>query len=121
MEITMPYIGRALSVNYYKITGKGGRHTNKTRPETEDWMFQLGDRVREHPEYPELFGVPVIVELNGRFVDRTSTPDLHNLGKVIMDALEPVLGINDKYLEFRSGKFELGCIPPELIISIKAR
>lgn len=117
MRVTMPYIGKALSVNYYKVMGKGGRRTNKTRPEVEIWMQQLADAVKELAP-PEMFGHPVIVSLWGEFRDERC-PDLHNLHKVIADALESALGINDRYVKFEDAGYVAGVGNPKLVMDIE--
>jgi len=96
VRITMPYIGRALSINYYKIVGRGGRKTNKTRPETEAWMKELAEKVRT-------LGLEsnsgLTIKLTGGFRDERF-PDLANLHKILGDAIEMGCGINDKYYKF---------------------
>ena len=119
MKVTMPYIGRSLSVNCYKIVGKRGLRTNKTRPETERWMNQLISKVKDNSELEMVFGKPVVVELFGKFEDRRSTPDIHNLHKVIGDALQVALDIDDKFIKFEDKGFELGFPFPSLEIFIR--
>ena len=113
----MPYIGKELSVNYYKVTGRGGRPTNKTRPEVELWMDKLGTFIKEREDYLVFRGRPLIVELTGYFQDGRH-PDLHNLHKVIADALQSALGINDKYIRFRDLDPVVGALTPTLDINI---
>lgn len=44
--------------------------------------------------------MPVQIAVSGRFKNERSTPDLANLHKLIGDALEMALGINDKHFCF---------------------
>ena len=114
----MPYIGRNLSENYYKIVGRGGRRTNKTRPEVVLWMNQLADLVREHPDHAEFYGNGIEVKLWGRFKDERC-PDLNNLHKVIADALEAGLGVNDRHLRFIDKGYTTGHPFPRLDMEIE--
>ena len=126
--VKMPYFG-TLSENSYKIVGKDrskprGRRalpTMKTKPEVEQWMAVLtGKVVREVKVFkPAKIVPPVEVELFGRFKDLRSTPDLPNLHKVISDALEPGLEINDREVRFRDLGYDLGHSKPELEIRIQ--
>ena len=112
LTVRMPYIGKHLSVNDYKIP-----RTRKTRPDVELWMTALGNKVKAHKDLEYVGMQPVVVKLTGYFVDHRY-PDLHNLHKVIADALAPALGINDKYLSFIDVDCFTGFARPELEMDI---
>jgi len=113
ISIKMPYIGKVLSVNHYKYRGK------YTRPEVKSWMEELGWKIKSaHIEGWEL---PISVTCSGLFRDKRSTPDLSNLGKVILDAIEEVTGINDRHMRWHDGMIWLKKDEePELLITIEA-
>jgi len=112
-QIVMPYIGFHLSVNAMKIMRRGRRGPNF--PEVDDWMFQLALKVSH---LKGQFKPPIRVRLFGRFRDNRH-PDLHNLHKVIGDALEKGLGVDDKYILISDGGFELGHEKQELVIALE--
>ena len=115
MQVVMPYIGKALSVNYYKIVGKGGVKTNRTRPEVTIWMRQLAERVKRFPIHP---GDPLVILLHGRFVDDRA-PDLSNLHKVIGDAIRDGVGVDDKSFKFVDLGYSIGYPRPVLEITLQ--
>jgi hypothetical protein len=114
-KITIPYIGGTLSVNRYKIVGRFGHQTNKTRKEVEVWMGELTRRIQELKiPIPQ---PPVGITLFGRFED-DRCPDLANLHKVIGDAIKVGLGLDDKYFNFTDKGYSTGFERPELDIEI---
>ena len=96
ITVGMPYIGKVLSVNHYKYLGK------YTRREVIDWMEELGWKLK--PYHIEDWGIPLKVTCDGVFRDNRSTPDLSNLSKVVLDAIEDVTDVNDKNMRWRDGK-----------------
>lgn len=86
ITIKMPYIP-GLSVNHYKFSG--GKYT---RPEVKQWKDCLRGEVEWNS--PEMSAPKIIV--SAEFQNKRSTPDLHNLLKVICDAIAPALGVNDR-------------------------
>ena len=113
--VIMPYVGKSLSVNYYKIVGRGGLKTNCTKSVVKVWMQQLKAKVREVVEFPVL--EPVTITLLGRFED-SRCPDLANLHKVIGDAIKEAIGVDDKYFNFEDKGFSTGHKRQELEIGI---
>jgi len=109
-EIVIRYPGRCISVNYYKIVGRGGMRTNKTRKDTIQWMKELGNLVlaQEVPASRKLK-----ITLEGYFKDQRS-PDLHNLHKVIGDAIADALEVDDKNFRFTDGASHFGYDEPFL-------
>ena len=114
IQIFIPYIGKGLSVNHYK---PDGRHT---LPEVTEWMSILATLARWELNKGYKVKVPVIIHLYGRFKDNRSTPDLHNLHKVIGDALKQVEYIpDDKEFLFQDEGYSIDKLAdPELIIGV---
>ena len=115
MKVVMPYVGKDLSVNYYKVIGRGGLHTSKTKPHVTVWMKELAEKVKG-----EGLQLPVTVSVFGKFVDGRC-PDLDNLAKVILDAVSIGTGINDKDMRFVALGYSTGWTRPVLEIEIKGR
>lgn len=108
-KVTMSYIGGILSENAYKFQTRG------TKPFVKLWMNELADKVRELPvDKSDTYEI----RLFGKFWDERR-PDLSNLHKVIGDALEKGLGVNDKHFLFVDEGVSLGHIDPELVITIR--
>lgn len=113
VDISMPYIGGVLSVNRYKY--KGGLYTKR---EVKQWMDALA-MVANNKLRKERVKVPVIIHINGLFKDKR-VPDLANLHKVIGDALETALDINDKHFRFVDEGYSIHKrFQPEIIIGIE--
>ena len=108
-KIVMPYIGGILSENSYKYL------TKRTKPYVRYWMRGLKEKV-EALDVPKAGSYEI--RLYGRFTDERSTPDLSNLHKVIGDALEEGLQINDKHFRFIDEGYSLGHFDPQLEITI---
>ena len=63
---------------------------------------------------------PVQIGLSGRFKDNR-VPDLANLHKLVGDALQDALGINDKHFEFHDKGYTIDKnADPELYIWVEA-
>jgi Holliday junction resolvase RusA-like endonuclease len=110
LVVDMPYFG-TLSVNSYKI----GR-TKATRPEVKVWMQILANKVRSELN-GRTFITPGIITVDGYF-HTDQYPDLDNLAKVVMDGIKVGLGIDDKYLRFKSGEINTGYWSQYLRITI---
>ena len=108
ITIPMPYIGKELSVNHYK-------HGFFTKREVKDWMEALGWLIKPH--HIEDWKRPLRVICDGHFKDKRSTPDLSNLSKVILDAIEEATGVNDREMRWQDGEIYQG--EPTLMITIK--
>uniref|UniRef100_A0A6M3LL18 Putative endodeoxyribonuclease n=1 Tax=viral metagenome TaxID=1070528 RepID=A0A6M3LL18_9ZZZZ len=106
----MPYTGSNLSVNHYKIARR------YTRPEVKAWMEQLAWQLKG--KHWKDWKLPLVITCSGVFLNRRSQPDLHNLSKVICDALEDGTGINDKDMRWHDGDVKFGKTP-ELEIRIQ--
>jgi len=112
--IREPYIGSVLSVNHCYFTNKRGQRL--LYPEAKNWMEALAWDVIAAIEC-NTQNLPLKVTVSGVFKDQRSVPDLHNLDKLIMDAVALGTGVNDRYIGFETGSSTIG-ETPELIIEI---
>ena len=114
MKVEMPYIGGVLSINSYKIRGKGGIQTNSTKPEVKLWMDSLTGKVKgfEHDGN-------VTVSVFGKFTDGR-VPDLDNLAKVILDAIKVGINLDDRHIKYRALGYDTGYARPVLEITLDA-
>lgn len=111
VKIEIAYSGSIISVNHYKY--RGGVYT---KPEAKAFMEELGWLLK--PYHLEEWKLPLSVTCSGRFKDRRSQPDLSNLSKVILDAIEETTGINDREMRWHDGEVTYG-EEPVLFIDIK--
>ena len=95
ITVEMPYIGKELSVNHYKF----GYFTKTI---VKVWMADLGWQIKT--AHIEDWKLPLIVQCSGQFKDKRSQPDLSNLSKVILDAIEETTGVNDRDMRWRDGR-----------------
>ena len=105
----MDYIGKVLSVNHFKYG-----LTIYTRKEVKTWMEVLGWRIKA--SHIEEWRLPLKVRCDGIFKNRAAQPDLSNLSKVILDAIEETTGVNDRDMRWEDGDVSYG--PPMLWITI---
>ena len=108
VKIEIDYPGSIISVNHYKFKGR------YTKRETLEWMDELGWAVR--PLHLEEWKLPISVRCDGRFESKRSQPDLSNLSKVILDAIEEATGVNDRDMRWQDGDVTYG--EPTLWITI---
>jgi len=111
VTIEIPYLGAVISVNHYKFQGR------YTKPEAKAWMDELGWRIKEY--HIEDWKQPIKVSVSGVFRDKRSTPDLHNLLKIICDSIEETTGINDRYMQTATTDPLIGTEEPVIIITIQ--
>ena len=104
VTVEMPYVGGVLSCNHYKY--KGGMYT---RREVKDWMEALGWQIKS--AHIEDWKRPISVTCDGLFKDKNNQPDLSNLSKVILDAIEEVTGVNDRDMRWHDGTVSYGDTP----------
>ena len=109
-EITIEadYIGKVLSVNHYKAFFR-------KKPEVKAWMDEIGWLLKG--QGIDGWQTPLTVTCDGRFRDRRSRPDLANLSKVTLDAIQEGTGVNDREMRWRDGLVSYG-EPPVLWITI---
>ncbi len=114
--IKIQYPGDCLSVNHYLGRRKGGGYYVKQ--ETKDWMEQFQWLLKRC--HLEDFMLPLEVTCDGWFRDERSAPDISNLSKVILDSIEEISGINDKFMKWKDGKrtIDKKC-SPYLLITIQ--
>jgi len=110
IKVKMPYISSVLSVNHYKYAG--GIYT---KPEVKAWMEELGWLIKS--SRIEEWDLPLEVRCDGTFKDKGHQPDLSNLSKVVLDAIEETTGVNDRNMRWRDGDVSYG--EPGLLITIK--
>ena len=115
MKVTMPYIGKDLSVNYYRIRGRAGVQTNKIKPHVTAWMEDLASKVRKGMQ--GCVSSRLVVSVLGKFRD-DRVPDIDNLAKVILDAVEMGTGRNDRDMRFISEGYLTGYSSPCLDITV---
>lgn len=114
MKIVMPYIGKSLSVNSYRIR-YGRIQTTKIKPETKMWMAELSEKVRD---FDHDHTCNIIVSVFGKFRDGR-VPDLDNLAKVILDAIKVGVGLDDRHMRYVSVGYDTGYDRPELEIELQ--
>lgn len=112
VTVRVPYIGAVLTANHYKY--RGGIHTRK---EVKAWMQALGYELNINHLNWQSLTLPLHIICDGVFNDKRH-PDLSNLAKVVLDAIQDASGINDKNMRWHDGDVFYGS-KPELIITIK--
>ncbi len=114
--IKIGYPGSVISVNHYQGRRRGGG--TYTKPEAQAWMTELGwvAKILHLDDWK----LPLHITCDGFFRDERSAPDVHNLLKVIADAIQEVSGINDKNYHMTAGKRVIGVKEhPYLLITIR--
>ena len=113
MTVAMPYPGAVISVNHYLGRRKNSYGTY-VKSEAKAWADELGWKIKT--AHLEEWSLPLTVRCDGRFKDLRSTPDLSNLSKVTLDAIEECTGINDQNYRWQDG--DITCGEPTLWITI---
>jgi len=113
--IRIPYPGSVISVNHYQ----GRRRDGGTyiKPEAQAWMTELGWVAKLlHLDDWEL---PLHITCDGFFRNERAAPDLSNLAKCALDAIEEVCNHNDKDFRWHDGKRVIGVKEaPYLLLTI---
>jgi len=117
ITIEMPYIGSCITVNHY--LGKRKSHYGfYVKGETQAWKDELGWKIKS--AHIEDWRLPLKVRCSGQFRDKRSQPDLSNLSKVILDAIEETTGVNDSNFRWRDGDITIDkTADPILLITIE--
>ena len=114
--VKMPYLGDVISVNHYRGRTRDGREYIKA--DAQAWMDMLGWLLKQY--HIEDWKLPLHVTCSGVFRDNRSAPDLSNLSKCCLDAIEEVSGVNDRDMRWHDGDRRInGTDSPELTITIK--
>ncbi len=114
--VKLRYPGKEISVNHYQGRRKGGGYYVKQ--EAKDFMVELGWLLKT--THIEDWTMPISVTCSGRFKDKNNTPDLSNLSKVILDAIEELTGINDQNYRWHDGTITWSKDEePELTITVQ--
>lgn len=98
--IDLYYPGAVISVNHYRGRTRDGREYVKK--DARDWMEALGWVIKT--QHMEEWKLPLHVTCSGTFKDKRSAPDLSNLSKCTLDAIEDVTGLNDKDFRWHDGE-----------------
>ena len=114
--IEMPYIGGNLSINSYRYSGKKGQ-SYLIKSSVKGWTVELIKKVEELKS--EDLVLPLVVTVNGKFLNRSNEPDLDNLGKSICDALKVGLKTDDKNFRYRAGTVKYGYTKPILEVVLE--
>jgi len=112
--IKVEYPGSVISVNHYQGRRKGGG--TYTKQGARDFMEEIGWMIKHL--HIEDWKLPLQVYCSGYFKDERSAPDLSNLSKCVLDAIQEVTGYNDKNFRWHDGKREIGFKEPYLLITI---
>jgi Holliday junction resolvase RusA-like endonuclease len=107
--IKVAYPGSVISVNHYKF-----RHY--TRPEAKAFMEDIAWLVKRL--HLEEWTLPLTITCDGYFKSLKKRPDLSNLAKTILDAIQLGSGVNDKNFKWNDGDVFLSK-EPYLLITIK--
>jgi Holliday junction resolvase RusA-like endonuclease len=116
ITIGMPYPGDVISVNHYRGQRQGGGYYIKA--EAQSWMDMLGWIIK--PYHLEEWRLPLRVICTGTFKDLNHCPDISNLSKCILDAIEEVTGVNDRNYLWQDNEPAIDSAKePELVIKIE--
>jgi len=97
--VEIGYPGAVISVNHYRgRTRDGGEYV---KSEAREWMDELGWCIK--PAHIEDWKRPLSVTCNGMFRNKAAQPDLSNLSKCTLDAIEDVTGVNDREMRWHDG------------------
>jgi len=69
-------------------------------------MEELGWLIKT--SHIEDWALPLTVKCDGRFKNTHRQPDLSNLSKVILDAIEETTGVNDRNMRWQDGEVYYG-------------
>lgn len=113
--IRIDYPGSVISVNHYKGRRRDGG--TYTKQEAKDWMQELGWLIKHlHLEDWEL---PLEIRCDGFFTSWKRSPDLSNLSKCTLDAIQETTGINDINMRWHDGDITIQKKePPYLLLTI---
>jgi Holliday junction resolvase RusA-like endonuclease len=116
LEIQIDYPGSVISVNHYR--GRGYNGQEYVKPEAKAFKEMIGWQIKSASI--EEWQLPIRVTCSGFFRDERSAPDLSNLSKTILDAIQETTGINDKYFRWSDGDRKIvKDITPYLLIVIE--
>ena len=116
VSIGMYYPGSDISGNHYRGRRRdGGEYVKDT---ARNWMDALGWLIKMY--HIEEWRLPLSVTCSGTFRDENNAPDLSNLSKCTLDAIEEVTGVNDRDMRWHDGERTIDpSATPELIITIE--
>lgn len=122
VKVSMPYPGDVISVNHYQ--GRAADGHEYVKAEAQAWKDELIITLNNYQSRANTslddWKLPLTVTCDGKFKDLNHCPDLSNLSKVTLDAIQDVTGVNDRDMRWHDGKRELDKESvPELIITIE--
>jgi Holliday junction resolvase RusA-like endonuclease len=97
--VEIDYPGSCISCNHY--LGRDREGNQFVRREARSWMDELGWAIKSW--HIEEWRLPLIVTCDGVFLDESHRPDLSNLSKCTLDAIEDITGKNDKDFLWHDG------------------
>ena len=118
IQIVMPYNGCAgWSINHIKV---GGNMAWKLTPEAAATKTEIIWKAKNAIAFTTWIPVaPLRVIIEGYFADKRHAIDIHNSLKLVCDALEDALGVNDKYFRVECLDPVFGSSSPSIIITVK--
>lgn len=114
--ISLYYPESVISVNHYLGRNKdGGEYVV---PKARQFMEDVGWLLKT--QHLEEWKPPLSVTCSGVFKDGRSAPDLSNLSKCILDAIEDLTGINDSNFRWHDGSRIIDSKrQPEIFITVE--
>lgn len=116
VTIGIYYPGMVITVNHYRGRRRDGGDYVKN--DALAWREALGWLIKSH--HIEDWQLPLSVTCSGVFRDGNHAPDLSNLSKCTLEAIQEVTGINDKDMRWHDGDRLIDAWrEPELYITIE--
>lgn len=110
------YPGAVITVNHYR--GRRAAGGEYVKEEARLWMDALGWMIKA--SHVEEWRQPLHVCCSGRFLAKNRAPDLSNLSKCTLDAIQAVSGVNDRHMRWHDGDRVIdGSQAPAIFITIK--
>lgn len=118
ITFTIPYRGAAsISLNHFKV---GGNMRYKYTPEAAAIRTEIIVLAKNALQFTGwLPKAPLEVLVAGYFKNRREAIDIHNSFKLICDALEDALGVNDKDMTVNSLPACYGDDMPRIVIRVR--
>jgi len=116
VTVRLPYPGDCISGNHYRGRRRDGGEYVKA--DAQSWMDAIGWLIKK--DHIEDWRLPLKVTCSSIFRDKNHAPDLSNLSKCILDAIEAVTNINDRDMRWHDGDRIIdAAAEPELTITIE--
>lgn len=122
LVVSMNYPGKVISVNHC-YTHTGGRVY--LRGEARRWRDTLADGIGWTLYEAGLRGValarPILVRIDASYTDEAHATDPTNLRKLVDDAVEAALGVNDRHVQPERGTTCYGAAIPMIVVTVFVR